>query len=101
MQNNSKNNQAISKSNIQYTNPNPISKSESRSFGSPSDDIVNPRKSHRLQQAIHESRHQYHDQETGKAKTRRLQLHGSTGLRHLGLHRHLLPGSQLRPLPGQ
>jgi len=51
------------------------------------DDHVRSRTRHRLQQAVHESRHQHHDQEAGEAEAGRFLVHGSAALSHLVLHR--------------
>jgi len=47
------------------------------------DDIVNARESHRLQQAVHEPRHQHYDQEARETEARRLLVHGPSTLLHL------------------
>ena len=69
--------------------------------GRPTDDLIDARAGDRLQQALHEPRHQHHDQETREAEARSVLVHGAALLPDLDLHRLLLSRRQSRPLPRQ
>lgn len=59
---------------------------------SPSDYLLHERAGHRLLQALHEPWNQYHDQEAGETKTRRLLLHGPSVFRNMDVYNIRLPG---------
>ena len=63
---------------------------------SPADNHPGARAGGGLHQTIHEHRHLHYDQETGPPEARGVLLHGAFGHLGVAVHRHGLPGRQLR-----
>ena len=65
------------------------------------DDDVDARATHRLLEAVHESRHQHHDQEAGEAEAGRLLVHGPALVRDLAVRDPRLRRRQRRAVRRQ